>query len=320
LGIYFFGGVIALFAFAAIIAYVLNPLVDNIESKRRMKRGVAVALVMVAMVLVIGLFLVILMPMIYDQLRSLTDNIPAYTQNITAQIQSIEAYLKSIVPQYIYDSVANNLSSTSFGIPISVDWIFKIPVILLDGVLAMVLITYFLLDGRKLILGLVRLFSNKNQEIIERVLYNSDKIVWQYLKVKFVISLITSVVLGIGFAIFGIKYALLLAVLAFILNFIPYFGAIIAGVFAVLVALATIGWPVCLWVAIFILVVQQIEGNIITPKFQGESIGLHPVIVLFALLASSAVWGPLGMFIAVPLAGITKVFFYEFQQIYKKLD
>jgi predicted PurR-regulated permease PerM len=212
------------------------------------------------------------------------------------------------------------MSTTNFGIPISFDWILKIPSMLLNGILAIILITYFLLDGRKLITGAVKLFSNKNQEMVERVLYNSDKIVWQYLKVKFIISLLTAIVLGIGFAIFGIKYALLLAVLAFVLNFIPYFGPILAGVIAVLVALVTIGWPACLWVAIFILVVQQVEGNIITPKFQGESIGLHPVIILFALLASSAVWGPLGMFIAVPLAGIAKVFFYEFQQIYKKLD
>ena len=115
----------------------------------------------------------------------------------------------------------------------------------------------------------------------------------------------------IGLSVIGVHYALLFAVLSFVLDFIPYFGSIIAGVVEGFFALVTMGVGKALIVVIFVIVVQQIEGNVVVPKVQGDLAGIHPITVMFAILASNEIWGPVGMLISVPIAAIVKIIVRE---------
>ena len=92
------------------------------------------------------------------------------------------------------------------------------------------------------------------------------------------------VVTLIGFLCFGLEYALLLAFVAFFLDFIPYIGSIIAGIVAAASAFISGGIGLAFWVLVFVICVQQIEGNIIMPKFQAKSVDVHPLAVIFSLL------------------------------------
>ena len=95
--------------------------------------------------------------------------------------------------------------------------------------------------------------------------------------------------------------------MSFVLDFVPYFGSILAGVLEAFFALITLGLGPAIAVGVFVLVVQQIEGNVVIPKIQGDQAGIHPITVMFAILASSELWGPAGMLIAVPIAAILKI-------------
>ena len=115
----------------------------------------------------------------------------------------------------------------------------------------------------------------------------------------------------IGLLIMGIKYALLFALMSFVLDFIPYFGSLLAGVIEIFYALLTGSLGLAVAVAIFVLVVQQLEGNIAAPKIQGDATGIHPITIMFALLACNVLWGPLGMLISTPIAIIVKAILSE---------
>ncbi len=125
-----------------------------------------------------------------------------------------------------------------------------------------------------------------------------------YFRGVLAVALIDGVLIGIGLAIIGVPFALALAVLTFFGAFIPVIGAILAGVAAVLVALATEGVGAAIGVGVLALAVQQIEGNVLAPMILGRAVSLHPAVILIAVAVGGALWGILGAFVAVPVATI----------------
>lgn len=120
--------------------------------------------------------------------------------------------------------------------------------------------------------------------------------------------MIVGILIGIGVKLVGMDYALLIGLVCGIFDLIPYFGPAIGAVPAILLAL-THSPVMALKVTLIIFLVQQLEGNIISPKLMGESVGLHPLWVVFALLACGEIAGFWGMFLAVPLAAVIRVLF-----------
>ena len=158
----------------------------------------------------------------------------------------------------------------------------------------------------KMIEGGVSALPQRAATRVSRVLYESNRYTWKYLGTRVLISLGMAITSYIGFSIIGLRYALLFAILAFVMDFIPYFGSIIAGVVDSVFALITGGVGLAVKVLIFVLIVQQIEGNVVAPKLQGKSVDLHPIWVMFALLACSESWGLIGMLISTPVAAVVK--------------
>lgn len=129
----------------------------------------------------------------------------------------------------------------------------------------------------------------------------------RYLAIKTIISLITAVVISLGLIIIGVDFALLLGVIAFLLNYIPNIGSVIAAIPAVLVALVGLDLSSVLLVVALYLSVNIIMGNIIEPKYMGKGLGLSVVIILFSLIFWGWILGPVGMFLAVPLSMTIKI-------------
>jgi predicted PurR-regulated permease PerM len=119
-------------------------------------------------------------------------------------------------------------------------------------------------------------------------------------------SLIVGTLIGVMLAINRVPYALLIGTLAAFLNFVPYLS-ILAIIPSVLLALAYNGWPSALLVAVLFGVIQQIDGNIIEPYVMRVSVGLNPTVLIVAIIAMSALFGPFGTFIAVPIAAMLRV-------------
>jgi predicted PurR-regulated permease PerM len=124
-----------------------------------------------------------------------------------------------------------------------------------------------------------------------------------YIRGQLLLATTIALLTGIGMAILGVPYALLLGVLAFILEFIPMVGAILTGVISVAVAL-TQGWLTALLVLGYVVFLQALEGQILAPRMLGGSIGLHPIVSVLALLAGSELFGITGALFAAPVAGV----------------
>ena len=134
-----------------------------------------------------------------------------------------------------------------------------------------------------------------------QIIDNFAKNLKQYLFIKTLSSFVTGFLITIGVYILHVPYALLWGLLAFVLNYIPTIGSIVAAIPTIFVALAMNDIGVVLWVMGLYLVVNITIGNIIEPKFLGEGLDISPIVVLFSLLLWSYVFGIGGMFLAVPL-------------------
>lgn len=311
-----FWDVLMLFLTAGIIAYILSPLAGFLEKKTHMRRGLAVFIVLFFFViLIVGIFSLSL-PRAVTQISALVEEIQSYAANFDSLLDSGMHYLTGLgLPQPVIDTMSGLLAESDRYISSFLTGILtaivNLSLRLFDGIIIMILVVYFMLDGAQLIQKLLDTLPPGLRERAHSVVERSNRVTWDYIRTRVLISAGMAVCTYIGLSIIGLGYALLFAVLSFVLDFVPYFGSIIAGVVEVFFALITLGLGPAIAVAVFVLVVQQVEGNIVIPKVQGDMAGIHPITVMFAILASSEVWGPAGMLIAVPIAAILKIVFRE---------
>ena len=147
------------------------------------------------------------------------------------------------------------------------------------------------------------LFPEKSVEKMASVIHQSNDIFSGFISGKILDSFIIGLLCFIFMSIFGWPYAMLISVIVGVTNVIPYFGPFIGAIPSILILLMVEPWT-ALWFAIFILVLQQIDGNIIGPKILGDSTGLSAFWVIFAITIFGSLMGPLGMFIGVPLFAV----------------
>lgn len=170
-------------------------------------------------------------------------------------------------------------------------------------------IFFFLLYRSHLVKFLIWSFPPKYNKKVKEVVTEIQSIIKQYIFGLLIQVIAISALMFIAYSIIGIKYALLFAVLCGVLNLIPYIGIFTATVLAAIVTLAT-GEPIqALWVIVAVIVVNSIDGNIITPKIIGSKVALNSFVVLFGIVIAESIWGIAGMFLAIPILAILKIIF-----------
>jgi hypothetical protein len=137
-----------------------------------------------------------------------------------------------------------------------------------------------------------------------------QRVVGGYIRGQLILSTLIGLLVGLGMALFRLPYAVLLGVMAFILEFIPIIGVFISGAACVLIAL-TQGWFLAVLVLAYFVVVHIIEGDIVGPRVVGRAVGVHPVVSMFALLAGADLFGIWGALFAAPLAGLVQAVLAE---------
>ena len=135
------------------------------------------------------------------------------------------------------------------------------------------------------------------------------------MRAQAVVSLVDAIFIGLGLALIGVPLAMALAIITFIAGFIPFVGAIVAGALSVTIALVSLGFTKALLVLGLVLLVQQLEGNVLSPWLQSKAMNLHPVIVLISVTVGSALFGLVGGFLAVPAAATIAVVYRYFQDM-----
>lgn len=301
-----------LFVAAAILAFVLSPLVGRLEFLAP-SRLIAIAAVYVGIGLIAVLATTLLAEPLTTQATALIESLPGGIE----QIQTRESEIEGLLERYgIHTTVAELqtqvLAQLQAGGTLLLGNVIRvlggIAGALVDIVLVTVISFYLLLDGQAIRDQALRLIPGAHRQKVVFAQDSVARVVGGYLRGQFIMALTIGVLAGVGTYVLGVPYALVLGVLAAIFELVPMFGPILASLPAVLVALFQ-PMPLVLWVIAYFLVIQQIENHILLPRITGHAVGLHPLGALFALLAGLEVGGPLAALFAVPVAGLLHVLF-----------
>lgn len=315
-----FWDVVMLFLGAGLIAYLLGPLVNLLCRRVRMPRWLAVVIVLLAVLAVFAVLLSVSIPYIVSQIGALVGDIQLYPDSLDEIGDRLYHWVGRFgLPSFLMERVAEELSKLDSYLlrlfTAILEWLVNFSAGLTDMIVMVIATVYILLDGRRLLRTLLDRLPLALADRCRRVLHESDRMFWRYLRSRVILSGGMMIVTYIGLKIIGIRFAALFAFMSFVLDFIPYFGSTAAAVIEAVYALITGGLAPAITVTIFVLVVQQIEGNVVGPKMQADAIGIHPIAILFSLLACSKLWGPVGMLISPPVAGLCKVVITEAYQL-----
>lgn len=201
--------------------------------------------------------------------------------------------------QAIADAVAESVSFST-----AVTGLSTVASVLTGLLLMIVVLFFFLKDGRQIWLFLLRPLDGHRRARAQRIGGSSLKVMGGYIRGVGFIALVDAVFIGLGLALLGVPLALPLAVIIFIGAFIPVVGATLAGSLAILVSFVTGGATTAIIAAVIVLAVQQLEGNLLYPLIMGQTVKLHPLVVLLAITAGVLLAGIIGAIVAVPLAGV----------------
>lgn len=326
--IYLLAPILMPFISAAVLAYIADPLVDKLEKK--MSRTLAVSIVFFVLSLLALLVLLIVLPLVERQIVVLAEKLPLYIDRIQHYIFpvlkerfgiDVSLFDLNILKQSLSDYwktaggiAANVISSVSRSGLILAGWIANI--------LLMLVVTFYLLrDWDLLVAKIHALIPRKNEKAIVVIVKESDEVLGAFFRGQMLVMLVLSAVYTVGLMIVGIDTALLIGGLSGMVSFVPYLGFIVGIVVASIAALMQFQEIIPLfYVAIVFMIGQALEGMLLTPLLVGDKIGLHPVAVIFAVLAGGQLFGFVGILLALPIAAVIAVVLRHVHDSYKQSE
>lgn len=314
------------FVLAAMFGWLGDPLVDRLEARGR-SRGTAVALVFTVMTLAFVLVLVLLVPMIQRQIVTLVESLPRYRAWL---VDTLLPWVESrtqldfdrwLNVDYAITMLREHWESAGGFAKTMLGYLTRSGSMLLalvvNAVLVPVLAYFFLRDWDRLVARIGLLVPRAQLPTVSRLARESSDVLGAFLRGQFLVMVILGVMYGAGLWIVGLDLGLLIGMVAGLLTFVPYLGPA-SGVFlGVIAALVQFGdWQHVAGVLVVFGVGQVIESYWLTPKLVGDRIGLHPVAVIFAVLAGGQLFGFLGMLLALPVAAVANVLLRYGQERY----
>ena len=314
--LFVFRGILLPFVVGAALAYLLNPLVNQLQAWK-FSRGWATAVVLLSVLtIIVGLFLVFI-PMVGQQIIGLIQRLPGYVADLQALIAKWSPEINEwLGPERAaqFESTINDLARQALGI------IATLPAELVNigytgiavigvSILTPVVTFYLLLDWEGMVRGLQGLLPRDHKPEINGILSDIDKSMAGVIRGQGGVLLIDAVFYATALSLMGLNFGLAVGLISGILSFIPFIGFVFGFSMSIGIALVQF-WPNYWMVAAvggIFLGWQFIEGNILYPKLVGSSININPVWLMFALLAFGALFGFVGLLLAVPLAAIVGV-------------
>lgn len=291
--------------FAIVLAFVLSPLVSRLERTVHV-RAAAVAITFIAtLIVLVAVIAVIAVPLVRESGR-LSEALPGYV----AQLQSGApvTVLGYQVPDEIRQRAGGALASVGGGFAEqAVSIVVRLLSAIVDVFLVLVIALYLLLDTRRMRAFFLRLLPLRPRAHAERVEAEVVRVFGAYVRGQLILALLVGIASTAALLLLGVPYALVLGVLAGILELVPMLGPILGAIPAVLVALFQ-PFPLVLWVILAFVIIQQLESNLLVPRISGHAVGLHPLAAMLALIAGLEIGGIVGALFAVPLAGVLWVF------------
>jgi len=313
--LYLLGPILTPFVAAAVLAYICNPLVQRLAA-RKVPRTLAVALVMGGLLLLSGLLLVIMLPLLEKEIGLLARRVPEWIEALRARLLPQLQQWFGIGAEWDREALKNLLLShwqSAGGIAgKALPWLGSgggaIVGALVNLLLIPVVMFYLLRDRDALVARLDELIPRHWHAKVREIAGEVDAVLAEFLRGQISVLLLMSLFYVVALWLAGLEFALPIGILAGMLVFVPYLGTILGLSLATLAA--TMQFPDfsgVLWVWAVFGAGQLLEGMLVTPWLVGDRIGLHPLAVIFALLAFGQVFGFFGLLLALPLSAILLV-------------
>ncbi len=312
------GPVLTPFVVAAVLAYALNPVVNRLDAlfQNKIPRILAVVLVELLFVLAVLALLLLIVPILTKQLPLLKEQIPVLFDNISSWMKPLLAQLgmnftfdfahvKEFILKYLNtnaeDSLGSVLSSVKLGGSVAL-------AVVGNAVLIPVVLFYLLNDWDTFVKRAQALVPPRMRAAFDSFVNESDAVLGQYLRGQLLVMLALAVFYSVGLALFGLDLAWPIGIFTGLAVFVPYLGfglGLILALLSGLLQFASI--KALVMVAVVFGLGQTVESIFLTPRLVGERIGLHPVAVIFALLAFGQLFGFVGILIALPVSAVLLV-------------
>lgn len=319
LAVYLFAkAVLAPFIIAMIISYVLNPVV-NLLNARKVPRPIAVLLIYAVFIASLTVILMNFIPMFMRQLKELNEHLPELGLKAQFMINSFNR--NELLPPSVREGLNEALfkleASFSEGITSFVNDIGSTINMMFVAFIIPFLVFYMLKDFKLIERTTLTFVPKKHRREMIRLFLDIDDALGNYIRGQFIVCLIVGTLAYIGYWLVGMPYPLLLASIVAVFNIIPYLGPFFGAAPALIMA-STISWKMVLLVAAVNLVVQILEGNVISPQVVGRSLHMHPLMIIFALLVGGEFAGVIGLILAVPFFAVMKVIYQHVYVHFKK--
>ena len=303
--------------------YITNPIVTFLEKRCKINRLIGILVTLCALIGVIVVGVVYLLPILINQLTSLiisSQNIYSRLQDLVIDLSmnpifqniDIQKTIQQLNLSYV-DILQNILNSVSNSLGSVLSALFSTILIL---IMTPVFLIYFLLDGNKFLPMLERTVLKHDKLNLTSLLKNLNATVARYISGIAIDAVIIGCLAYAGYSVIGLKYALVFAIFSGIANLIPYVGPSI-GLIPMIIANVFTDPHRVLIAVIYMLIIQQVDGNILYPRIVGGVMKVHPITILVLLLLSSNIYGVIGMVVAVPSYSILKEITKFFAKLYE---
>jgi predicted PurR-regulated permease PerM len=313
------------FAIAAMLAYLSDPLADRLE-RLGLRRALAVSIVFVLLVLVIAAALLLLVPLIARQIENLVQNFPRYVEwSRDRALPWLQAKLhldpNAFDSGRLVDQVKQHLGSIGTVLGTLSRSGISVVAWLTNMVLIPVVWFYLLRDWDRMVTWVDRMLPRSVEPTVAHLARESDAVLGAFVRGQLLVMLALAIFYGVALTLVGISVGPLIGMVAGLLSFVPYLGFITGFAAAIIASLVQHGdWTNLLMVVGVFVVGQLLEGYVLVPRLVGEKIGLHPVAVIFAVLAGGYLFGFLGVLLALPAASVILVVLRYLAQRYRQSD
>lgn len=324
--IYLLSPILSPFLFSALLAYLFDPLADQLEEKK-LSRTVAVVIVFATITILVTAVLLWLIPTLEREISKLLRNLPHYIVTIRNWVMPwLQEHLN--IPADTLDTgkvveilkqhwkQAGGLASTlvtsvsKSGLAIASG--------LMNALIIPVVTFYLLRDWDILVTEVKELLPRARLPVITRLTKESDQVLGAFLRGQFSVMISLGVFYSIGLTLVGLDYAFLIGMISGLISFIPYLGSTIGLILASLAAAVQFqDWAHVLFAAGVFGLGQLLEGFVLTPLMVGNKVGLHPVTVIFAIMAGGQLFGFAGVLLALPVAAVLMVILRHAHELYK---
>jgi predicted PurR-regulated permease PerM len=291
-----------------VLAYTLSPIRDLFESKLKVSRKSASILVILIIIGIVTTCIIVIVPTLFSEIANIS-NIFENMNDFLKEVFGKVSLNNNITTNVIYNEIIEEANSVWINFSENaVDRLMSLGTNLLSLSIIPIMVYYFLCDGSKIYNKMLLLLPTQKRGLTKKILSDIDRVLTKYISSQLLLSGVIGALTFVILLLLKVKFPLWISILNAILNIIPYFGPIFGAIPAIIVAL--LDSPIkALWVTLGMFIIQQLEGDILSPKMTGDSTNMHPFVIIILLLIGDKFGGFLGMVLVVPIAVTIKVLY-----------